>query len=229
MSPLARQIAPQYVRLSGEIADQAILDNLRSFYPHAKIGHAYASTEAGVAFEVTDGLEGFPASVVEARGAVQLKVEDGSLRIRSAGVSGGYLGKEVSSLVDDEGFVDTGDMVQLSGARYHFLGRKSGVINVGGLKVHPEEVEAAINRHPKVRLSLVRARKSPITGSIVVADVVLNCELDPADGTDRNTVLRREIIQICQERLAKHKVPATIQFVQNLEVSATGKLTRHNA
>jgi acyl-coenzyme A synthetase/AMP-(fatty) acid ligase len=74
-----------------------------------------------------------------------------------------------------------------------------------------------------VRASLVRAKKSPITGSIVVADVLLK------DGTDQNTTLRREIVQICQERLARHKVPTTIQFVPNLNVSATGKLIRHNA
>src|SRR5579871_6674087 len=62
MSPALRSIAPGYVRLSGEIADQAILDNLRAFFPDAGVGHAYASTEAGVAFEVNDGLAGFPAS-----------------------------------------------------------------------------------------------------------------------------------------------------------------------
>lgn len=223
MSPLAHEIRPGYVRLSGEIADQAILDSLRSFYPQARISHAYASTEAGVAFEVTDGLEGFPASIVSAGGAIELKVEEGSLRIRSAGVAGAYLNGESSSVADAEGFVDTGDIVQLRGERYYFLGRKTGVINVGGLKVHPEEVEAAINRHPKVRASLVRARRNPITGSIVVADVLLK------DGTDQNADLRREIIQICQERLARHKVPTTIQFVPNLNVSPTGKLIRHNA
>jgi acyl-coenzyme A synthetase/AMP-(fatty) acid ligase len=223
MSPLAHEIKPRYVRLSGEIADQGILDSLRSFYPQARIGHAYASTEAGVAFEVADGLEGFPANILSTGGPVELKVEDGSLRIRSAGIAVGYLNGETSSIADTEGFVDTGDIVQLRGERYYFLGRKSGVINVGGLKVHPEEVEAAINRHPKVRASLVRARKSPITGSIVVADVLLK------EGTDQDTALRQEIVQFCQERLARHKVPTAIQFVPNLNVSATGKLTRHNA
>jgi len=223
MSPLAHEIKPRYVRLSGEIADQGILDSLRSFYPQARIGHAYASTEAGVAFEVADGLEGFPANILSSGGPVELKVEDGSLRIRSAGIAVGYLNGETSPIADTEGFVDTGDIVQLRGERYYFLGRKSGVINVGGLKVHPEEVEAAINRHPKVRASLVRARKSPITGSIVVADVLLK------DGTDQDTALRQEIVQFCQERLARHKVPTAIQFVPNLNVSATGKLTRHNA
>ena len=64
MSPLARAITPRYVRPSGEIVDQAILNTLRSFYPQAAIGHAFASTEAGVGFEVNDGLEGFPASLV---------------------------------------------------------------------------------------------------------------------------------------------------------------------
>ena len=56
---------PQYVRLSGEIADQAVLDALRKAFPHASIGHAFASTEAGVGFAVNDGLEGFPAAMLE--------------------------------------------------------------------------------------------------------------------------------------------------------------------
>ena len=64
-------------------------------------------------------------------------------------------------------------MVELRGDRYHFVGRRGGVINVGGLKVHPEEIEAVINRHPAVRMSLVRGRRNPITGAIVVAEVVL--------------------------------------------------------
>ena len=51
------------MRLSGEIADQAILDSLRNAFPQASIGHAYASTEAGVAFEVATGLPAFPAEL----------------------------------------------------------------------------------------------------------------------------------------------------------------------
>ena len=80
------------------------------------------------------------------------------------------------ALADDDGFVDTGDIVERRGERYYFVGRRGGIINVGGLKVHPEEVEAVINRHPQVRMSLVRPKRSPITGAIVVADVVLNAE-----------------------------------------------------
>ena len=62
MSGSASGFAPRYVRLSGEIADQAVLDGLKQAFPDSSVGHAYASTEAGVGFAVNDGLEGFPSA-----------------------------------------------------------------------------------------------------------------------------------------------------------------------
>ena len=227
MSPEARAIAPRYLRLSGEISDQGILNALRSFYPQASVSHAFASTEAGVGFEVNDGLEGFPASVVGASGDVHIKVDDGSLRIRSARNAVRHVGEEHSTLTDDEGFVDTGDMVERRGDRYYFLGRRSGLINVGGLKVYPEEVEAAINRHPAVRMSMVWSKRSPITGSLIAADVALKGESDPSGAGGNVVDVKRQILQICHERLAPHKIPATIRFVPALEIAAAGKLARH--
>jgi acyl-CoA synthetase (AMP-forming)/AMP-acid ligase II len=224
MSTGSHKMAPRYVRLSGEIADQAILDNLRAFFPQAGVGHAYASTEAGVAFEVDDGRAGFPAGFVGVgRGEVDIKIAEGSLRLRSARTASRYVGRDAPSLLDADGFVDTGDMVELSGDRYHFVGRKGGIINVGGQKVHPEEVEAAINRHPAVWASQVRARRNPITGAVVAADVVLK---DWMHQIGRATDTEREIIAVCRTSLAPHKVPAMIKFVESLDVSATGKLLR---
>lgn len=227
MSPSARAIAPRYVRLSGEIADQAILNSLRSFLPKAAIGHAFASTEAGVSFEINDELEGFPASIVGVPGEVELKIEDGSLRIRSSRNASRYVGEEGTTLVDAEGFVDTGDMVQRRGDRYYFLGRRSGIINVGGLKVYPEEVEALLNRHPAVRMSCVRSRRNPITGALVVADIVLK---DSGDLTAaKGSTLERELLKICRDALPRHKVPAAIRFVPALAVAESGKLVRPSA
>jgi acyl-coenzyme A synthetase/AMP-(fatty) acid ligase len=228
MSPCAREISPRYVRLSGEIADQAILDNLAAFYTTARVGHAYASTEAGVGFDVNDGREGFPTSLIGAPGDVAMKVVDGSLRIRSPRTAFGYVGADAPALADPDGFVDTGDMLERSGDRYHFAGRKGGIINVGGQKVHPEEVEGVINRHPQVRMSLAQSRKSPITGAVVVAEVVLREEAG-ADGTDASGALRSEILDLCRARLAQYKVPVTIRFVAALSVAASGKLERHHA
>src|SRR5262249_12215951 len=158
MSPYVNKIAPRYVRLSGEIVDQAILDSLRAVYKEATIVHAFASTEAGVGFEVHDGLAGFPATLIGTQDSgVEMKVEDCSLRIRSTRTASYYQGSSSDALKDADGFVDTRDIVELRGDRYYFVGRRDGVINVGGLKVHPEEVEAVINRHPGVRMSLVKS------------------------------------------------------------------------
>lgn len=226
MSGASADFSPHYVRLSGEIADQAILDGLARAFPHASIGHAYASTEAGVGFSVDDGREGFPAHLIgRNRDGVEMKVVDGSLRIRSQRTARAYVGTDAPPLADAEGFVDTGDMVALRGERYHFVGRRGGIINIGGLKVHPEEVEAVINRHASVQMSRARSRRSPITGAIVVADVIL------ADGTDgeRHETIRREILSQCKECLAAWKVPAVIHFVERLDVTAAGKLARTGA
>ena len=224
MNPAASAFSPLYVRLSGEIADQAVLDALQRQYPHAKVGHAYASTEAGVGFEVNDGKEGFPASYVDGGLAgVAMKVVDDTLRIRSTRTASGYVG-EALTLRDADGFVDTGDIVMRRGDRYFFAGRRGGIINIGGQKVHPEEIEAVINRHRAVRMSLVKSRKNPIMGAVVAAEVVL----DDAAG-DNGDAIRREIEASCRDSLASWKVPATIRFVPSLAVTAAGKLTRSNA
>jgi acyl-coenzyme A synthetase/AMP-(fatty) acid ligase len=229
MSPAVRSVSPEYVRLSGEIADQAIIDQLQSTFTNAKVAHAFASTEAGVAFEVTDRLAGFPASLLSPNeSTVDLKVDNDTLRIRSSRTALRYLGNATESLLDADGFVDTGDVVERRGDRYYFVGRRGGIINVGGLKIHPEEVEAVINRHADVRMSLVTARKNPITGAIVAAEVVLASgknAFDPA-GIERT---KAEILETCRSALPAHKVPASIRFVDSLPVTPSGKLGRRDA
>ena len=230
MSGAAAAITPSYVRLSGEIADQAILDALHAAYPAARIEHAFASTEAGVAFSVADGLAGFPESVPTAVAPkAELKVEGGTLHIRGAGTALDYLGAGAPALRAADGFVDTGDRVELRAARYHFMGRVGGVINVGGLKVYPEEVEAVINSHPRVRMSLVRARRSPITGAVVTAEVVLDQEGAAGGVPDADGMIARQLLELCRGALAAHKVPVAIRILPALAVSASGKLVRPDA
>lgn len=228
-SPLASSISPQYARMSGEVADQAIIDNLRAAYPHAKIGHAYASTEAGVGFHVDDEREGFPASFVGTqRDGVEIRIENGSLHLRSPGNASRYLGEGVRAIRRDDGFVDTGDTIEVRNERCYFVGRAGGIINVGGMKVHPEEIEGVINRHPDVRMSLVRPKKNPITGSVVVADVVLNT-LDASDADARKSEVKSEIIRLCRGSLTEWKVPVAVSFVPSLAMTEGGKLARTHA
>jgi acyl-coenzyme A synthetase/AMP-(fatty) acid ligase len=229
MSGAAATIAPRCVRLSGEIADQPILDSLRAAYPSSTVAHAFASTEAGVAFEVRDGRAGFPAALVGSPGTVELRVVDETLQIRSPGTAQRYLGQGAEPLRGPDGFVDTGDRLEEQAGRYYFMGRRGGVINVGGLKVHPEEIEAVINGHPWVRMSLVRARRNAITGAIVTADVVIAAGESGRGAPPAAEVLTRELTERCRHSLAPHKVPAMIRIVPTLEVSASGKLVRPSA
>ena len=185
------------MRLSGEIADDAVLAGLRALFPNARVEHAYASTEAGVAFAVADGRAGFPAALIGEDGEVAMKVVDGSLRVRSNRAALRYLGADAPALSDADGFVDTGDIVELRGDRYHFVGRRGGIINVGGAKVHPEEVEAALNAHaggarePRLRAQepdhrragrrrsrAARRRRRPTTAT--KRDILAACRAAPA-------------------------------------------------
>ena len=88
------------MRLSGEIADASIIDGLKEFFPGARVAHAYASTEAGVGFAVNDGREGFPSSLLGSRDGVEMKVEDGSLRIRSTRTAHAYVGRNAAALCE---------------------------------------------------------------------------------------------------------------------------------
>jgi acyl-coenzyme A synthetase/AMP-(fatty) acid ligase len=194
------------------------------------VAHAYASTEAGVGFEVRDGRAGFPATLTgQSQSGIEIDVSRGTLRIRSPGNATAYLGEGAPSLRDAEGFVDLGDRLELRDGRYYFMGRSGGIINVGGLKVHPEEVEAVINSHPRVRMSLVRSRRNPITGAVVTAEVVLADAAAIAQERAEDERVRQEILAACRAALAAHKVPAAIRFVPSLEMSASGKLVRPGA
>ncbi len=225
MSPWADRITPEYIRMSGEIVDQAILNHVKAKYSQAKVEHTFASTEAGVGFYVNDGLMGFPPELLNQNPLVDMKVENDTLKIRSNRAAFRYLGADSPRLKDADGFVDTGDTVELRDGRYYFTGRRDGVINVGGFKVHPEQVEAIINRHPQVIMSLVKAKKSPITGALVVADVMLKTALrDSGDNA-----LERDILQFCRAQLAPYMVPAAINIVPMVAIGESGKLVRRNA
>jgi acyl-CoA synthetase (AMP-forming)/AMP-acid ligase II len=204
--------------LGGEIVDQPTLNAVRAAFPTARLSHIYASTEAGVGFSVTDGMAGFPLTYLDkAPGSVSLKVVDDVLWLRPPmtvlrpGLSGADM--------DAAGYVRSGDRVQPEAGRVVFLGRENGLINIGGVKVYPETVEAVIRAVPGVALVLVSAKRSAVTGALVVAEVQLDAGAD-ADVT-------RQLVQgACRARLEREAVPAIIRFVEGFTTNAAGKLVR---
>jgi long-chain acyl-CoA synthetase len=96
-------------------------------------------------------------------------------------------------------------------------GRKKSVINVGGIKVFPEEVEAVMEKHPAVARCRVRGIHHAVLGGIPVAEVILASE-EPFNP--------RELIQWCRKSLSAYKVPVKVKSVEVLDLTASGKIRR---
>ena len=219
MSSAVHAMHPGYIRMSGEIADQQIIDLLKAAYPAADVAHAFASTEAGFAFDVRDGLAGFPASYVDnPTMKAEMRVIDGTLWIRSARTASTYIGK---ALPGADGFIDTGDLVERVADRYYFRGRAEGVINVGGQKVFPEEVEAILAMHPSVIAAQVYGRRSPITGAVAAANLVLR-----ADALALDNQFCAALRELCGTHLARWKIPVSFKQVETIQLTASGKIER---
>lgn len=217
MTGQLNNLSLEQLTLGGEISDQPLLDTLSTMFPQAKLLHIYASTEAGVGFAVADKQAGFPASWLETgQNGLSFKLDtqqhlwlkppcepDSSLAAR----------------LDSEGFLDTEDLVTQQAGRVYFLGRASGVINVGGNKVHPEQVEQILLQHPAVLQAKVYAKASSVLGQLVIADIV-------TDSTD-TTKLQAALLQHCVQHLQRYQIPVKLNFVSSLVTNETGKLSRH--
>lgn len=216
----ATSLSLEQITLGGEIADQAILDRLKRAFPGAAVSHIYASTEAGALFAVRDGLAGFPASWLETGiDGVQLRISDGILHVQSPRAMLAYLNAESPGERPQDPWLITGDLVERTGDRVLFRGRQDLVINVGGMKVRPEEVEQALLALPEVAEARVYGISNPVTGMLVAAEIV------PA-GPDGEDLARHSILLQLRARMAPHKVPRILKFVASISVSAAGKKGR---
>jgi acyl-coenzyme A synthetase/AMP-(fatty) acid ligase len=208
--PAAREWPLRRITLGGEIADQQVLDALTHRYPDARITHVFAATETGAAFSVTDRRAGFPVTYLsEPPRGIRLDVREGILHVHSPGVSAAAA----------DGFASTGDIVEIVGDRVLFKGRASGVVNVGGVNVWPEEVEQLLRDHPEVADAAVTPKPNPISGHVLTARVV------PARDSDTGDLPKR-LRTWMRARAPRALVPATIVTVASLGLSETGKATR---
>lgn len=209
--PALRQIT-----LGGEAVDQKTLDRLRSAFPKARIVHIYASTEAGALFRVDDGRSGFPASWLEQPvGGVGLRIREGELQVRSPRRMEGYASAHESPVLED-GWLRTGDLVRHEGDRIQFAGRKDTIINVGGMKVLPLEVEEVLLAVEGVAEARVTGVANPMAGQLVVAEIVVEPDRDAQQVAKAAAAHARSL-------LAAYKVPRSIRVVDSIAASETGK------
>jgi acyl-CoA synthetase (AMP-forming)/AMP-acid ligase II len=202
-----KQVPLAQITLGGEPVDQAILDQMKELFPRARISWIYASSEVGASIVVHDGRAGFPTAWLDraAPDRPTLSVSGDELVISSP-----YHGAGLA------GAVRTGDRVEIVGDRVLITGRlDSDEINVGGSKVSAGLVRNVLQAHPAVAWARVTARKAPIVGRMVVADVV------PAAGAEG--VDEAHLVAWCTTRLPDYGVPRRIRFLEEIPAKETLK------
>ena len=220
MTPGYERLCLHQITMGGEIADQKILDTLSKNFSNTNITHVYASTEAGVGFSVHDGKAGFPTSYLESHPlGVKLRVVDGILEVKNEKMPQNYLG--VNKLLRaKDGWISTADRVNVSADRIYFLGRESGVINSGGNKIHPEEIEQLLLSHSTIVCARVYSKKSSIMGTLIASDIVLTHKiLEPSS-------FKKEIKLFLSDKIESYKITYIINFVDSIEFSDSGKICR---
>lgn len=186
--------------------------------------------EIGLPLLNTDGADESPTAVGRPQLGfeVELRDEDGTsvrsenvgeLWIKGPGMFDAYLSPwQTVEEICVEGWFATGDLAAADAAgRVVLKGRKKSVMNVSGMKVFPEEVEVILGKHPAVKRCRVAGFPHAMLGTVPVAEVILQ----PGE-----SLSSRELIDWCRESLSIYKVPVRVKFVDELPLTASGKIRR---
>lgn len=201
--------------LSGEVAE-AFRERFE-----LPVTQALGIIEVGLPILNRVHAEDLPEALGQPLPGYEVKVaEDGELLLKGPGIFDAYLvpWQRRGEMLRD-GWFGTGDLAELlEDGTVVMKGRKKSVINVGGMKVFPEEIEVVLNTHPAVARSRVYAERHPTLGSFPCAEVILE------KGKEMPPV--RELRSCCMERLASYKIPLKFSEVGSIELTASGKVKR---
>jgi acyl-CoA synthetase (AMP-forming)/AMP-acid ligase II len=195
---------------------RSTLQRFHELFPKVKLLQTYGLSEVGIlrskskssaSLWVKVGGEGFETRVV-----------DGILQIKAQSAMLGYL--NASSPFTADGWFNTGDSVEVDGDYLKILGRDTDIINVGGEKVYPSEVESVIQEIDNVADVIVYGEKNAIMGNIVCANVVLT---NPEDHKSFALKFKRH----CRERLENYKIPLRFTVNNTIQHSERFKKVRN--
>jgi long-chain acyl-CoA synthetase len=192
------------ITYGAEPMPQSTLERLRAAFPDVKLQQTYGLIELGVlrsksredgSLWVKLGGEGYETRVI-----------DGMLQIRTKSTIIGYL--NAPTPITPDGWFITGDAVLQDGEYFRVLGRQSELINVGGEKVFPAEVESVIQSMDNVEEATVYGEQNPLVGNIVCAKIRTSTNVDAAE-------FASDVKRFCAERLERFKVPVKVEIVDD--------------
>jgi long-chain acyl-CoA synthetase len=205
----------QTVTYGTEPMPESTLKRFHQLFPETRLLQTYGLSEVGIlrskskssdSLWVKVGGEGFETRIV-----------DGILQIKAKSAMLGYL--NAPSPFTEDGWFHTGDAVEVDGEYIKILGRKSEIINVGGEKVYPAEVESVIQEMDNIADVTVYGEKNPIIGNIVTAKISLSQDEPPKE-------LSIRLKAFCRERLDAYKIPVKVKIVEKAQHSERFKKLR---
>ena len=184
---------------------KSTLESFNKMFPKIKLKQTYGLSEVGIMRTKSESSDSLWLKV-GGDDEHQIKIIDDILWIKSKMSMLGYL--NAPSPFDNEGWMNTKDKVLQKGEYIKILGRESELINVGGEKVYPAEVESVILEVVGVRDAIVKKEENPVLGNVVICEVAINEGVLPKE-------IKKEIKSHCKEKLEKYKRPIKIKISEN--------------
>jgi acyl-coenzyme A synthetase/AMP-(fatty) acid ligase len=186
----------------GERLDEGLISNLAKAFPNALIRNVYASTEAGTILSSHNDM----FSIRDPR---LCTIVDNRLMIHRSLLGGG---------IDDSDWYDSGDVVEIvsdTPLMFKFMHRDNEMINVGGYKVNPNEIENALRSISQINDAYVYGKKNSLVGNLLIADIVLSEHVSECS-------IREALTGVLQP----HKLPRVINVVKEILRTRSGKVKR---
>ena len=194
------------ITIGGEKSDNHLISQVEKYFPNARINNVYGSTETGPLFSSQND-----EFTVQEKHTGLVKVVDDELYIHKD-----LFGKTSQlHLIDD--FYATGDLVEWIGdekRKFRFTSRKNELINVGGYKVNPYEVEDELTQHPEIRNVRVFGKSNAVLGNVIC------CDIELLSGSE---LKEEDIRHFLNGKIQNFKIPRKISFVEKIELTRTGK------
>lgn len=191
----------------GEKFSKKVVNEIKSLFPNAKITNVYASTEAGTLFASEND-----SFTIKPEFEQLVKIENNELLIHKS-----LLG---TTNLEIDKWYNTGDLVEIQceqPLKFTFVSRKSEMINVGGYKVNPSEIEETLLELKEIKEVKVFAKANSVLGNIICCEIVKN----------ENNLDEQFVRRFLQTKLQEFKIPRIIRFIEKIETTRTGKIKRN--
>ncbi|MEV5027396.1 long-chain fatty acid--CoA ligase [Paenibacillus sp. LPE1-1-1.1] len=187
-----------------EMMHEKTLIHLCQKLPEVQFKQTYGLSELGIMSSKSQASDSLWLKI--GGEGIETKIENNILFIRSQTAMKGYL--NAPSPFDDEGWFNTQDQVMTDGEYIRFLGRKSEMINVGGQKVYPAEVENLLLQMPEIEDVLVKGMPNALLGSVVSAVVNTSQSMSESE-------IKKRITEFCKGKIERFKIPVYVIIQDN--------------